>query len=118
MCRLRATSFHSWRSEETNRIRVYKHCPPGGGPTRRDLEILAELASTLEKWNALYRELYSFVFWDGRPLPVRSSSATPPHQGRSDFTKGTARLITQLKSSRPSRTIKRSMGSFTPLSRK
>jgi hypothetical protein len=39
---------------------------------------VAELRSSLEKWNALYRELYSFVFWDGRPLPVWSSSATSP----------------------------------------
>ena len=34
-----------------------------------DLELcLAELASTLEKWYALYRKLYSFVFRDGHPI--------------------------------------------------
>jgi hypothetical protein len=36
-------------------------------------EILEKLASTLELWNTLYRQLYSFVFWDGRALPVWSS---------------------------------------------
>lgn len=54
---------------------------------RCDLEILlAELASTLEQWNALYRELYSFVFWHGHPLPAWASSSTTPHKDRSDFT--------------------------------
>lgn len=34
-----------------------------------DLELcLGELASTLEKWYALYRKLYSFLFRDGLPI--------------------------------------------------
>jgi len=34
-----------------------------------DLELcLAELASTLEKWYALFRKLYSFLFRDGYPI--------------------------------------------------